>query len=268
MMQKIKEFLDSIGYITRFNYRRTHLQFKVCPNCGNSRWNFELEVAEKFVFNCWACSYHGATAAFLKRLGYKEIVPGPHNSASYKIQTSEFIQDYLRYHSGVNRLKSEFGTFKESPQLKIIDKKPFYFSNCQIHKGVLLLGQFRNGYLAVDFEKRQSRFSAADMYLYIPENSKTDTLVFVEGFFDIFPFFKHHQTNVLSGTSINKKVLQQSAEVFNQYKKIYVCLDQGAEKKLKDQLKSMSLTDTDIYIMKPYKHSPAESECLSVVEKL
>ena len=52
--------------------------FKVCPFCGNTKSNFELNMG-KSVFHCWACSQGGSVQFLLRHLQieYSGRVPAP-----------------------------------------------------------------------------------------------------------------------------------------------------------------------------------------------
>lgn len=55
--------------------RSDEVLVEVCPHCGNSRWNLELN-ARLGIFNCWACPYSGTLSTLLHRLtGEKYDVP-------------------------------------------------------------------------------------------------------------------------------------------------------------------------------------------------
>ena len=50
--------------------RNNQLILKICPFCGNDRWNCELSM-EKKIFHCWVCGMKGTLKTFCKLVGIK-----------------------------------------------------------------------------------------------------------------------------------------------------------------------------------------------------
>lgn len=48
--------------------RNNQILLKICPFCGNDRWNCEISI-EKKIFHCWICNQKGTLYTFCKLLG-------------------------------------------------------------------------------------------------------------------------------------------------------------------------------------------------------
>ena len=76
-----------IALSTRFRGRmaRDEYKIRVCPYCGNTSWNFEINI-EKLVFSCWACSVGGTARSFFIEFGLPtDNLPRTHYGRALRI---------------------------------------------------------------------------------------------------------------------------------------------------------------------------------------
>lgn len=254
--KKVLKDLESKGYYVRLNQDESNVQLKTCLFCGNDHWNLDIELENKFLYGCWACGAGGTSRALLLRLKCSVIVAAPEGRSD--VTFSPKTQLYFQYQVNYSR---HTAFLANKLDIKFIHKdRPVTFSALTISSGIMLLGHLGHGVLLADDATLASRCTAGDLYLY-NYSSKDTTLAVVEGFYDIFPFFKNTMTLVLTGTSIRKTILNETRAFFQRLTKIYVALDQKAEKAFLRQLKELQVT-AEVIILYPDKHSPAESNQL------
>lgn len=51
-----------------YRRRKDEYIFRVCPQCGNERWNFEINVSKQ-LYSCWVCSSGGSLTRLLRYNG-------------------------------------------------------------------------------------------------------------------------------------------------------------------------------------------------------
>jgi len=251
----LEEF-QAHGYEARLNIHRTHVQLKYCPFCGNERWNLDIELSSLFVYSCWACNTSGLSAVFLQKLKFRLRVPLP--SGEKLIRPTRATNIYFNY---------PFFPRAESPvplhstrDIKVISpKKPVYYGGQKIRNGIMMLGHLGRGVLIADSDTKQVRKTGADIFLF-SDQSKYGSVAVVESFFDIYPFFEHIPVLVLGGTSLPKTIYDELARIM-QPEQLLLALDKDAEKPAKYQFQRIFITTTTL-LLKPEKHSPAESKYL------
>lgn len=269
------ELLDR-NYDVKLNHSETNLIFRSCPACNNPRWNFEVEVSEVFCFHCWACGYSGQSAQFLRSLGLRTRIPKPDGSISKPVTKNTYV--YHSYPTLRTRIQRESATeltpplpdLSETPSelhlsstlKRVTPDQPVTIANLTSTNGYLLLGDQGIGVMLYDEVTKDSRKSARDLFLYHPKHPKTSTLIVVEGFADIFPFFKHHLTLILGGSQLSQHLLISLTQRYS-FSHIILALDKNAEKPFLRRAKRC-FGNVPFLILEPEKHSPSESSFLKL----
>jgi predicted RNA-binding Zn-ribbon protein involved in translation (DUF1610 family) len=248
-------------YAVRLNPRRTHVQFQVCPYCGNSHWNFDVELEEKFVYSCWNCGKSGVSASYLRKLGLYLKIPLP--SGEYRPEPTPKTSIFFNYpFFPAERTELALHISKNFSLKQITDEKPVRYGDLRTHDGFMMLGKTGTGVMIADNRTKKVRKTAADLYVYSPTEDTPTVMAVVEGFYDLLPFFKNTATVVLNGTTLTKRMLTEFKTRYNP-SKLIIALDQGAEKPFIEQAKKI-FPFAELLIMKPNRHSPSESQFLAL----
>lgn len=264
LLDTSKRFLEAKGFEVRYNHRYTHLQLRICPYCGNDRWNFDIELTDKFVFGCWACTAGGYSAVFFRNLGSTTRIPTPEGTSLRPSRTHEtsLFWSYPAEAAEVSGHK----IFPSHYVKPILPKKSINYNKMHIQSGVIILGALGKGMLIIDAKTKRPRWSTPDLFIF--ENQpriNEKTLVVVENFYDIFPFFENYRCLVLGGSTIRHSIIAEAKEKLADVSRIIVALDKHAEKPFLRQLQTLA-PHLQRFILRPSKHSPAESETLSLVQ--
>ena len=223
-----KHLLDFLG---KFRERYGELIFHTCPECGNSKWNFQVNCS-KDVFHSWCCGYSGKVTTLLKSKGiqvdttpWQSTVPvSKPNSVSVLSfdsfkplefsQFSDFLTsrgleetDIKRY----NLMTSDTGPYKDNVIIPLYEgSTPVYFTA----RNTLAKGQYQQ---PKDHERKK-------LLLYYLGTEHRFRLYIVEGPFDAIVVNKlGFSTCPLLSSGISKYQIEK-IKTFG-FEEVVVCLD-------------------------------------------
>lgn len=234
-----------VRYKARIN--GTHVVLKVCPYCGNDRWNFEISLTQ-YVFNCWSCSAgKGKTAKdLLSTLDVdipksNNIAPPPPKKEECILPDSRPLQptaprgpaelaalQYLRSRGLTNSTITSWGMRLASGR-----DAEYIGLDCLGYVVVPFYGLAGlEYYVAARFisDTRSRKYLLPDILKdrYVPKCRKSSSLVIVEGLFDGTAVWQHTDCDVmmLFGKRLGahqRQMLKRAA-----YHTVYTMLDGDA----------------------------------------
>jgi len=162
-----------------YRKRKDELEYKVCPHCGNNKYNFTVNPSKGF-WHCWACDRGG-------RLTHRFLLPGGEEMAGPSDEAYETPQEYLSIPDfAVPVWLSEEGlTFLDS---RGVSKEEATKLGLQYAKGNLYVPYFESNQL-VSFNVRLASgrwmFNGRDReYMFYVIPGKSEFVIIVEGLFD------------------------------------------------------------------------------------
>lgn len=229
------------------------LVLKVCPFCGNEKWNLEFNIQSR-VFHCWVCDFSGSVDKFLSLNNLSSEVSEFIVSAK-KIEPKKSVltlqgfkqfdcreypkfclakgiepDDAVRFNLLVSSENKEFAGYLVMP---LFEGK----------KLVFLVGRE----LAVKGKYHNLKIDKLDILPYYLGKNDKYTIYLVEGCFDAMSINKlGYSTGILLGTHITYLQIKKLRDFG--FKKIVVTLDGDVKKKAIQLCKEISYYGLDCYI--------------------
>jgi len=231
-------WIDEIKAIYETKQNKDELFIRICPNCGNTRWNFQINITKQIV-HCWNCKYGGSLYKFVNDFNLNLDIPKipyvptpseikiqehklnlPKNSYPILTRNSYYVEKAINYLKDRKITKADILKFNI-----MLTEDIKYF-------GRIIFPFYKNGEL-IFFTARDFFNTSYLPYLtpkgiskgILPFIQGNDTLTITEGIIDtikIYNAFKHTVLPLLGKELINEQFQELIKYSFN---KVYICLD-------------------------------------------
>lgn len=259
-----------LSFLGSHQERYGELIFKVCPNCGNQRWNFQVNC-EDDVYHSWCCGYSGKLSTLLQKRGIKVDKTPWHSSKQPKtknvgkISTDDFVpldfNQFKKFLVGRGLTEQDVSTYNLLTSNKGIYKDKVIIP---LYEGTKLAYFVARDAIAKGNYHQPRDISRSNLLLYYLGTKNRFRIYIVEGPFDGIVLNKlGYSVCMLTCSTISNEQIEKIKKFG--FEEAIVCLDGDIKKvilKLYDQLRVAGVKTK--VILFPGKDDPND---LYVVDK-